>query len=403
MLIDMGRMKRVTVDCATQSVRVQGGALWADVNQAASQHGLAVVGGTVSQVGVGGLTLRGGYGYLTPQYGLVVDNLLAATVITSSGEELEASAYENPDLFWAVRGAGQTVGVVAELVFQAHAQPHQVWTGTRSYTGDQLPAVVRALNTALVHRQGKAAAQCVFSLSPDTGTAIIIAVLFFNGAEEEAKTHFAQLLELECISDDVTMKGYADANAMLDPVVPPGGRKKILGVQLVQLVPPVRPEFGLSLMDEISHQLSSEPDMTQSFLEIDYFDTSSICRIPVTETAFPSRNGLLNGALILQWTDPEEDRGILSWGARIQRMCDDELRQAGHKPNQLVSNFAAYTRSKWQVSRNRRTSSLSRLLGDRVIPADMFGVNASRLLEVKAKYDPENVFNKLNPLDAQGR
>ena len=393
-LIDMGGMKQVTVDPDTKSVRVQGGALWADVNQAASRHGLAVVGGTLSQVGVGGLTLRGGYGYLTPQYGLVIDNLLAATVITSNGTELKASANENPDLFWAIRGAGQTVGVVAEFVFQAHPQPNQVWSGTRSYTGEQLPAVVQSLNMALVDHGGKAAAQCVLSLSPDTGTEIITTVLFFNGGEEEARKHFSQLLELECITDNMTMRDYPEANAILNSVVPPGGRKKIFGVQLM---PPVRPEFGSSLMKAICRQLSTEPDMRGSFLEIDYFDPSSICRTPVAETAFPSRVGLLNGALILQWTDPKKDEAIMSWAAGVQRMCEDELRQAGYEPDQLVSNFKGYTQSK-SVETWKSDRALTGALGDQVTPASMFGANSERLLRVKAKYDPKNVFNKLNPL-----
>ena len=91
-LIDLGVMNKVTINTVDQTVTAQGGALWADVNDAAGQHELAVVGGTASRTGVGGLTLRGDYGYLTPQHGLVIDNLLAATVVTADGVTRRVSA-----------------------------------------------------------------------------------------------------------------------------------------------------------------------------------------------------------------------------------------------------------------------------------------------------------------------
>ncbi|KAJ5273640.1 hypothetical protein N7478_008765 [Penicillium angulare] len=376
-LIDMSYMKQVTVNKNTSSIRVQGGALWRDVNEVASQHGLAVVGGTVSQVGVGGLTLRGGNGYLTPEYGLVIDNLLSATVVMPDDTELAVSAHENPDIFWAIRGAGQTVGVVTEFEFKAHPQPDPVWSGIRSHSGESVLSVMCALNSALAHPGGKAAAQAVLALSPDTGSAIVSAGLFFNGPEDAAREHFTQLLEMECLSDDVSMREYADAGSMLDPVVPPGGRKKVLGVQMTL---PMRPEFVAFLLETIERQLVSEPDMKQSFLAIDYMDPSSICRVPVEDTAFPSRGDFLNGALILQWNDPEKDKPILSWGEGIQKLCENELRQSGREPTGLVSNFVGYTQD------------------NQTPPVDMFGINAQRLLNIKAKYDPDDLFNKLNPL-----
>jgi hypothetical protein len=342
-LVDLGSMNRVRVDPVAQTVAAQGGALWADVNQVAAQYKLAVVGGTVSQTGTGGLTLRGGYGYLTPQYGLVIDNLLSANTITGEGTVLKASTKDNADLFWALRGAGPNVGVVEEFVFQAHPQPNLVWNGMRSYPCSQLSKVIEALNAALLHPQGKAAAQCVLSLSPDNGAPIVSTILFFNGSEEEGRRHFSQLLELQCIAEDVKMRPYSEANTMLDALMPPGGRKKIIGIQLA---PPVQPGFASEIMDQISHKLTNQPDMAKSSLEIDYFDPSQICRTPITGTAFPARSNLLNGALILQWTDSTKDEDFISWGKSIQSMCEDELRRTGHTSNNTVSNFISYTQGK---------------------------------------------------------
>lgn len=342
-LIDLSRMKQIWVDPVTKTVTAQAGALWADVDQANAQYNLAVVGGTVSHTGIGGLSLRGGYGYLTPQYGLTIDNLLAAKVVTADGSVLEASAEENPDLFWALRGAGSTVGVVIEFVFQAHPQPNLVWNGTRTYSCDLVPEVIQALNAALVHPQGRAAAQCFFSLSPDTGDPIVTTVLFFNGSEKEGKGHFAGLLALDCVTDNVEMREYSEVNNTLNAMVPPGGQKMLIGVQMAS---PVQPKFASEIMEEFKHRLNTESDMAQSSLEIDYFDPSQICRHGTTESAFPARNTLLRGAIMLQWTDPRKNDYNLSWGKRIRTMFEDELRRGGHEPDKLVSNFVGYTRGK---------------------------------------------------------
>ncbi|KAL5363329.1 hypothetical protein BJX96DRAFT_186904 [Aspergillus floccosus] len=377
-LIDLSSMKEISVDRSSKQITVKGGALWEDVYQVALQHGLAVVGGTVSCTGVGGLTLRGGYGYLTPQHGLAIDNLLEAKVVTADGRIMTASTKQNPDLFWAVRGAGQNVGIVTELVFQAHDQQHMVWSGTRVYGCDKLSEVHQALDAALVHPFGKAAAQCLYSLSALPGNPpVVTVVLFFNGHETEARSHFSRLLALDCISDDIKMRDYAEANSMLNAGVPPGGRKVILGVQWVS---PVRLAFALAVMEEICRHLETETDTSKSVLVIDYFDQTQIRRTPVEATAFPARRDTLNGVLILQWTDEEKDKDVLSWGKKIQMMCEDELRRSDRTPDKLVSNFLGYT------------------AGDSVSGMDMFGVNTSRLLETKKKYDPQNLFNKLNSL-----
>ena len=339
-LIDLSSMKQVNVNPLSKTVTAQGGALWADVNEAAGQSGLAVVGGTFSHVGVGGLCLRGGYGYLTPQYGLALDNLISVTIVVADGRVLRAARDENPDLFWAVRGAGPSVGVVAELVLQAHAQLHDVWHGIRTYAIEKLPQVIQELNGAMFHPRGRAAAECVFSLSPDTRELVINTVLFFNGSEEEGRRHFAGLLQLECLSNDVKMRPYAEANTLLDPVVPPGGRKKLVGLQLN---PPIRPEFASEVMQEVSRQFTTKQDMAQSSVDLEFIDLSRIRLPPTMETAFPARSQAMNGVIILQWEDPNNDNEFLAWADKIQAMCKDESRRTGHQPNSLVSNFLNFT------------------------------------------------------------
>jgi FAD/FMN-containing dehydrogenase len=118
LVIDLARMKGIRVNPADQTVRVEGGCLWGDVDHAAHPFGLAVPSGFISSTGVGGLALGGGTGYLTRKYGLTIDNLLSVDMVLADGRFVTASAQENPDLFWAVRGGGGNYGVVTSFLFQ---------------------------------------------------------------------------------------------------------------------------------------------------------------------------------------------------------------------------------------------------------------------------------------------
>jgi FAD/FMN-containing dehydrogenase len=156
LVIDLSRhFAHVRIDPVNRIAFVGGGAVWRDVDEAAINYGLAAVGGTVNHTGVGGLTLGGGYGWLTGQYGLACDNVIAATIVspgtvdehgTLHPSSRTVSAVSDPDLYFAIRGGGGNFGVVTEFAIKLHVQKRMVWSGTIVYHPDVLDEVFTALD-----------------------------------------------------------------------------------------------------------------------------------------------------------------------------------------------------------------------------------------------------------------
>ncbi|EAW17165.1 FAD binding domain protein [Aspergillus fischeri NRRL 181] len=376
--LDLKRMKKVSLHFESNTVTVQGGALWADVHHTTAGSGLVVASSTVSTTGVGGVTLQGGYGYLMCAHGLIIDNLLSAQVIIADGQLLTASESENSDLFWAIRGAGQNFGVVVEFTFQAHKQPGDVFAGSLVFTAENMATILESLNAALKYKDGKSTAQCIISQSPNTKELLVTVGIFYNGPENECRERFTDLFNLETVSADVNMMPYEEANTLFDSVSPPGGRKRIIAFDFAS---PIRPEFCQKIYDEVKLKFEAEPDLTRSYVDLEFWEMSKVCQVPTPATAFPSRMMTQKGVLTLQYTNPDKDEEYLQWAVDIQMMFQDEFKRAGYRPNMFVSNFTYYTKPS-----STRSAS------------DMFGVNGPRLVELKKKYDPQGFFNKLNPI-----
>ena len=141
--IDMSQRRAVTVDPARKTVKVEAGATWKDVDAVTQPHGLIVPSGLISATGVAGFTLGAGFGWTSRKFGFAADNLVAADVVTTDGKVLRASADENIDLFWALRGGGGNFAVVTDFTFRAHSHGPQVLAGMAVHPFDRVDEVIR--------------------------------------------------------------------------------------------------------------------------------------------------------------------------------------------------------------------------------------------------------------------
>ncbi|KAG6864277.1 hypothetical protein C0993_009051, partial [Termitomyces sp. T159_Od127] len=168
LVIDLSRyLNSVKVDAEKRVIHVGGGALWDVVDKEAIKYGLATVGGTVNHTGVGGLILGGGYGWLSPEHGLAIDNLVQATVVTADGSVLIASDKENPDLFFGIRGGGCNFGVVTEFVLRLHPQRKTVYAGMLVFPPPVLEKLVEVTQKWRERAGEKEAMFQVMTLGPD--------------------------------------------------------------------------------------------------------------------------------------------------------------------------------------------------------------------------------------------
>jgi len=144
-MIDLSLMKGVAVDPATRIARAAGGVLWSELDLATQRHGLATTGGTVSHVGIGGLTLGGGFGHLMRRHGLTVDNLRAVELVTAEGELVRVDAEHDPELFWGLRGSGGNFGIATAFEYDLHPVGPLVLGGPIYWPLEQAPMVLRFL------------------------------------------------------------------------------------------------------------------------------------------------------------------------------------------------------------------------------------------------------------------
>ena len=332
LLIDLNaHMRNVEVDVEKKLLRVQGGCNWGDVDNAGSKYGLATVGGTVTDTGVGGLALGGGYGFLSGQRGLTIDNLVEATVVLASGEVVTASEDAHPDLFWALSGAGQNFGVVTEFVLRAYPQG-DVWAGMLIFppAPEVIEKVVTALNALYTadgngktNGAGLAAGGLVFMRPPPTFDQVALAIpTIYFGTEAEAKQAFKAFYDIGPLADTASIVPDPVINTLMAP--PIGLRASMKGAAYTL---PLRKEFVEEVLANFTEFTNTNADARGSLIFYEMYDP-----VKVVESdfgSFANRGTHMNGMICPLWTKPEHDQAFRKWARDINEMFKGELKKSG--------------------------------------------------------------------------
>ncbi|KAL9585041.1 MAG: hypothetical protein Q9212_001756 [Teloschistes hypoglaucus] len=389
-VIDLSSMRSVTVDHASKTLTAQGGCVWADVDAAAEEHGLATVGGTVNHTGIGGLTLGGGYGWLSGEYGLTVDNLLSVEIVLADGRVVTSSPTENDDLFWAVRGAGQSFGVVTSFTYCCYEQKNPVFAGSLGFPPPAIPAVLDFANKSLESGKGQAGCILVFAVAPPPiSQPMMLAVVFYNGPEDEARAFYKPLFDLEPLMDTTAMIPYSSLNSIFNAASGYGGRKSTKGSTFDL---PMRTEFALSIFNRFSDFVTDLPDASGSIILFEFFHMGKICETSNRAMAFANRDFYENVMALPKWYDEGNDQRCRQWARDMVAVFEEEMVKARTEGRtaKKMEGVGAY------VNYDGEAPSGS---GER--GRSIFGANYERLIELKRKWDPKNVFSKSHVLAPQ--
>ncbi|KAJ5346752.1 uncharacterized protein N7506_000005 [Penicillium brevicompactum] len=300
-LISLSRMRWVTVDPVKRTVTTQGSALWQDVDQEAGSHGLATVGGVVNHTGVGGLTLGGGYGWLSRRYGLVVDNLLRVKL-----PHTDCIGGGKPGALLSDQGR-------RAQFWGAFEQRSEVYVGLLAFTPDKLEQVIEFANHLVGDdtADGRSAVYCFLTVPPGGSESTIVCCVMWNTFEEEGRTRYADLLALNPVMNTVTMIPYQKVNALLNDVAVAGDRKSMKGFSFVL---PMSPEFVRTMFNEYARIIKEEPYCIKSFIFLKFLQMGKFVSASQPEMAFANRGAFLNG--VGGWMIPPEHICYL-----LRRLC----------------------------------------------------------------------------------
>ena len=364
LLIDLSLMKKITVDTESRTVAVEGGVTCAEMDAATQEHGLATPSTTVSSVGVIGAALGGGGGYLSRKYGLMVDNMVSASVVTADGSQVRAASDENADLFWALRGGGGNFGVVTSLELRLHEVGPQVLSGQIIYPFDHAGEYLRFFRDFMADAPDEF--QCYpfcFRVPPIDvfpeefhGQPVLDFVLYHE--DPDAADFILPLAELgEPILEAAGISRYADAQTGFDANLPKGQR----------YVSKAHDLGGLS-DGAIDTMVDFVPRMVGP-LSAAYFDPlgGAVGRVDASATPYAGRGANFGFHLLAGWMDAAEDESVLAWATEFHTAM------AAHATGGVYVNLIADDET------------------DRIPSA--YGANYARLVELKQQWDPTNLFS----------
>ena len=366
LVLDIRGLADVEVDPERRIARVGGGVTWAAVDRATGEHGLATTGGRVSTTGVAGLTLGGGSGWLEPKFGLACDNLVGAELVTADGRVVRASADENPELLWALRGGGGNFGVVTALELQLHELGPEVLAGLLIYPGDQARDVLRFYRDVMEDAPDELSLGYIYTPAlpeddPDVPEhmrgkpAAVLGGLWIGDVEEGERELAAIRAFGEPAADFFDRVPYAEFNGSLDD--PPGYRNYWTADHLSEL-----PDEAIDLAIGAAEQLPPSPSQ---LLIVKW--GRAVSRVGPDESPVSGRDAAFVVHPLFLWEDPAHDERVMEIG----RSYRDFLRP--WSTGETYLNFIGDE-------------------GQERVKAGFGERNHERLARVKAEWDPENVF-----------
>jgi FAD/FMN-containing dehydrogenase len=355
--IDLSPFRSARVDPAARTVRVTGGSLLGLVDHETTAHGLVTPMGTVSHTGVGGLVTGGGFGRLARRFGLSVDNLLSVDVVGADGRLRHASASENSDLFWGVRGGGGNFGVVTSFEFQLHPLQREVVGGLILFPHALARDVLTFYSDYAPQAPDELQLDPAVDLPPGGGPGVAGFAVAFSGRPADAERALAPIRRLGTpVVDQIATVDYVELQRSGD-IADPRARASYLYSGFIS-------ELPAALVTEILDGLGAHPARRTSV----FFQQGggAISRVAAGATAFPQRDAIANMMCSVDWATGDDSTEHVAWIRQFWRRLEPYT-QGFYINDQDLDSTASDVR-------------------------DAFRQNHDRLVEVKNRYDPENLF-----------
>jgi hypothetical protein len=367
LMIDLAGMRSVRVDPMRRTARAEAGATWGDFDRETQAFGLATTGGSVSDTGIAGLTLGGGLGWLAGKYGLSCDNLLSIDLVTADGKLLIASATENADLFWGLRGGGGNFGVVTSFEYQLHPVG-PLLAGMVLYPfskAKEALTLYRDFATAIPDEVNTIGGLLT---SPDGESVVAIAVCYNGGLEAGEKILQPLRAFGPPLADHISPMPYCQVQTLLDAATV-RGRRYYMKSNMMQ---------GISddAIDTLAERFATIPSPF-SFVFFQQLGNAAN-RVDATATAFSHRGALCEWGCLSSWIDPAADDVNIRWTRELAEVM---------RPFTTGSDYVN------QIGLETDEGS------ERIKAA--YGANYERLVAVKNKYDPTNLFRHNRILSRQ--
>ncbi len=357
LVIDLSRMRSVDVDPETRIATSQGGATWLDFDAAAQAHGLVTPGGVVGSTGVTGLTLGGGIGHLTAQYGLTCDNLIAAELVTPAGEVVRASGDETPELRWGLRGGGGNFGVVTRLELRLHPLT-EVVGGRFAYAGEGVRDALRAFRDVDASARNDLSCQAQLTVDAEM-TPVLVIVPCYTGDAEDPDEHRALRSAPGLVDDGVRRQGFLDQQRIFDPGYGvdrnywKGHFVRELSDELIDLLVDRLGALGRPPGAVLIESLRGAPK-----------------DVDPASAALGYRHAAFNLSVMASWTDPAADDEHIAWARETAGAI---------QPWSVSGGYANYMQADEPLERVRAA----------------FGAESfDRLRALKTRYDPRNVLHR---------